>query len=164
MDLVKPDIGLLFWTLISFSLVLFILGKYAWKPILKAIKAREDTIEQSLEDAYKAKQQIANIKLEHEKMLAEVHREREQMLKETAAVKAKIIADAKIKAQHDADGIIKSAREAIHNEKLAAITDLKNQVASLSIEIAEKLLDNELSSVDNQKKLINSLLEDIHIN
>ncbi|MFQ5335898.1 MAG: F0F1 ATP synthase subunit B [Flavobacteriales bacterium] len=164
MELVKPEIGLIFWMTISFLIVLFILAKFAWKPILKSIKEREDTIEQSLEDAYKAKQMMANIRVEHEKMLGEARTEREQLLREAGEARKKIISEARTKAKTDADIIIKSARETIQNEKMAAITELRNQVAVLSLEIAEKVLRKELSSEARQKEFINAMIDDMRIN
>lgn len=163
MELVKPEIGLIFWMTISFLIVLFILAKFAWKPILKSIKEREDTIEQSLEDAYKAKQMMANIRVEHEKMLGEARTEREQLLREAGEARKKIISEARAKAKTDADIIIKSARETIQNEKMAAITELRNQVAVLSLEIAEKVLRKELSSEARQKEFINAMIDDMRI-
>lgn len=163
MELVKPEIGLIFWMTISFLIVLFILAKFAWKPILKSIKEREDTIEQSLEDAYKAKQMMANIRVEHEKMLDEARTEREQLLREAGEARKKIISEARTKAKTDADIIIKSARETIQNEKMAAITELRNQVAVLSLEIAEKVLRKELSSEARQKEFINAMIDDMRI-
>lgn len=164
MDLIKPDIGLLFWMLLSFLIVLFLLKKFAWKPILGALKEREDSIKKSLNDADKARQTVANLKVDNEKLLMEARAERDEILKQARDVKKEIVAEAKEKAKEEASNIMKSARETIHNERMAAITELKNQVGILSIEIAEKVLAEELSSVDKQKKLIDRLLKDVNLN
>jgi len=162
--LVTPEIGMLFWTTIVFLLLMFILTKYAWKPILKAVKERENSIEDALNAAEEAKKQMAELQANNENLLNEARAERDIMLKEARAVKDKIIAEAKEKATQDAEKIIVNAKESIHHEKIAAITELKNQVAVLSIEIAEKILKNELSSADKQKAIIDNVVKDIHLN
>ena len=164
MELVTPGIGLLFWMTLSFGLLLFVLGKYAWKPIMKMIKERENTIEEALQAAEKTKQEMANLHVSNEKLLKDAKEERELMLREARKVKDGIINEAKQKAVNEANLIIESARQTIHNEKMAAITDLKNQIASLSIEIAEKILTAELSDKDKQNQLINKFLDDVKLN
>lgn len=164
MDLVTPGIGLLFWMTLSFGLVLFLLKKFAWKPILSSIKERETTIEESLNLAQKAKEEMKALQSNNEKLLIEARAERDNILKAGRDAKDAIIAEAKLKASSEADRIISQAQEAINNEKLAAITELKNQVASLSIDIAEKILRQELSADDKQKALVSNLLEDINLN
>jgi len=164
MDLVKPDIGLLFWMLLSFLIVLFLLKKFAWKPILSALKEREDSIKESLNEADKARQTMANLKADNENLIREARAERDGILKQAMEVKNEIIADSKGKAKEEAGNILKAARETIHNEKMGAIIELKNQVATLSIEIAEKVLTDELSSIDKQKKLVDKLLKDVNLN
>ena len=164
MQLVTPDIGLLFWMLVSFSIVLFLLKKYAWKPIMKALKEREQNIEEALNTARKAKEEMAALKSDNERLLNEARAERDKMLKEARDIKDSIIAEAKGKAQTEANKIMASAREAINNEKMAAITELKNQVAKMSIEIAEKILRQELSNDEKQKALMDNLIKDISLN
>ncbi len=164
MKLVTPDIGLLFWMLVSFSIVLFLLKKYAWKPIMKALKEREQNIEEALNTARKAKEEMAALKSDNERLLNEARAERDKMLKEARDTKDSIIAEAKGKAQAEANKIMTSAREAINNEKMAAITELKNQVAKMSIEIAEKILRQELSNDEKQKSLMENLIKDISLN
>ena len=164
MDLVTPGIGLLFWMTLSFGIVLFLLKKFAWKPILSGIKERETTIEESLNLAQKAKEEMKALQSNNEKLLIEARAERDNILKAGRDAKDAIIAEAKLKASSEADRIISQAQEAINNEKLAAITELKNQVASLSIDIAEKILRQELSADDKQKALVRNLLEDISLN
>jgi F-type H+-transporting ATPase subunit b len=164
MKLVTPDIGLLFWMIVSFSIVLFLLKKYAWKPIMKALNEREQNITEALNTARKAKEEMAALKSDNERLLNEARGERDKMLKEARDTKDSIIAEAKGKAQAEANKIMASARDAINNEKLAAITELKNQVAKMSIEIAEKILRQELSNDEKQKALMENLIKDISLN
>jgi len=162
--LVTPEIGMLVWTSIVFIILLFLLTKYAWKPILNAVKEREASIENALNSAEEAKRTMAELKANNEDLLNEARAERDAMLKEARTVKEKMIAEAKTKANEDAEKIIVAARESIHHEKMAAITELKNQVAVLSIEIAEKILKDELSSADKQKAIIDNVVKDINLN
>jgi len=164
MQLVTPDIGLLFWMLVSFSIVLFLLKKYAWKPIMKSLNEREQNITEALNTARKAKEEMAALKSDNERLLNEARGERDKLLKEARDMKDSIIAEAKGKAQTEANKIMASARDAINNEKMAAITELKNQVAKMSIEIAEKILRHELSNDEKQKALMENLIKDISLN
>jgi F-type H+-transporting ATPase subunit b len=163
-SLVTPGIGLIFWTAIVFLLLLGILGKFAWKPILNAIKTREEGIEKALGAAERALNDMRELKSNNEKMLVEARNERDALMKEARETKESIIAEAKNKAQKDADRIMASAREQIINEKNAAVAELKNQVASLSIEIAEKILRSDLSTDEKQKALVNNLMKDVNLN
>ncbi len=162
--LLEPGIGLIFWTSLTFLLLLLLLGKFAWKPILNAIKSREEGIEKALGAAERALNDMRELKSNNEKMLAEARNERDALMKEAREVKESIISEAKTKAQKDADRIMSSAREQIINEKNAAVSELKNQVASLSIEIAEKILRSELSTDEKQKALVNNLMKDVNLN
>jgi|SRR6185436_8790305 len=162
--LIQPEIGLIFWMTLSFLVVLFLLGKFAWKPILKALSDREQNIEDALNTAKKAKEEMVALKADNERLLTEARAERDSMLKEARDAKDNIIAEAKGKAQSEANKIMASARESINNEKMAAITELKNQVARMSIEIAEKILRHELSQDEKQKALVENLLKDISLN
>lgn len=164
MELVKPDLGLFFWMMITFLIVLFLMTKFAWKPIMKMIKDREASIDDALKSAEKAKAEIASMQADNERLLNEARRERDTMLKEARDMKDAIVGEAKGKAKAEADKLLTAAREAIQNEKMAAITDLKNQVAQLSIDIAEKMLKRELSSDSKQKELISDLLKDAKLN
>ncbi len=164
MELVKPSIGLLFWMLVSFGIIFWILKKFAWKPILTMLKAREDSITEALSAAEKAKKEMEALQSNNEKLLAEARNQRDIMLKEAREIKEQIIGEAKGAAQKEADKLIKSARENIQSEKNAAIAEMKNQVASLSIEIAEKILKEELSSSEKQKTLVKTLLNDVNLN
>lgn len=164
MELVKPELGLFFWMMVTFLIVLFLLTKFAWKPIMKMIKDREASIDDALKSAEKAKADIASMQADNERLLNEARRERDAMLKEARDMKDAIVAEAKGKAKEEADKLLTAARESIHNEKMAAITELKNQVAQLSIDIAEKMLKRELSAENKQKELIGDLLKDAKLN
>lgn len=164
MELVKPSIGLIFWMAVSFSIILFLLKKFAWKPILGMIKEREESIENALAAAEKAKEEMKALQSNNERILAEARAERDALLKEAREMKDKMIAEAKTVATKEGERLLAIARENIQNEKMAAITELKNQVATLSIEIAEKILKSELSSDEKQKTLVNTLLKDVNLN
>jgi len=160
MKLVTPDIGLLFWMLVSFSIVLFLLKKYAWKPILNSLKERESSIAEALNSAKRAKEEMAALKSENEKLLMQARIERDVILKEARDAKDSIIVEARSRATTEADRLLQIAREGIQNEKTAAIAELKNQVANLSVEIAEKILKAELASADKQRKLVSDFLKE----
>ncbi len=163
-SLITPGIGLIFWTSVVFVLLLLILSKFAWKPILNAIKTREQGIEDALASAERALNDMRELKSNNERILNEARAERDAMLKEARETKESIIAEAKQKAQADADRIMTTARDQIRNEKNAAVAELKNQVAQLSIEIAEKILKSELSNDEKQKTLVSNLMKDVNLN
>lgn len=163
-SIVSPEPGLIIWMSVTFLTVLFLMAKFAWKPILKMIKDREHSIEDALASAEKAKAEMAALTSKNEQILAEGRMERDRLMKEAREIKEAIIAEAKSKAQAEAEKIMATARETIKNEKMAAITELKNQVAQLSIDIAENILKQELAGEDKQKALINTLLQDIKMN
>ena len=164
MELINPGIGLIFWMTISFLLLLYVLGKFAWKPIMKALKNREDNIENALMAAETTRQEMKDLKSEHLQLLADARDEKDKMLRDAKAIKESIIEKSRTEANAEYNRIIESAKESIHFEKMAAITDLKNQLAQLSIEIAEKVLAEELSQTDKQKQLINKLIGEVKIN
>ena len=164
MELIKPAFGLIFWMSISFLSVLFILGKFAWPMILKALKEREESIANALNAARKAKEEMTALQADNEKLIMQARAERDLLLKEARDTRDSIVAEAKNKAQSEANKIMDQARESINNEKLAAITELKNQVAAMSIEIAEKILRQELSNDEKQKSLMDNLMKDISLN
>lgn len=163
-SLITPGIGLIFWTTVVFLLLLVLLGKYAWKPILNAIKTREEGIEKALASAESALKDMRELQSNNEKILADARAERDGLLKEARETKDAIIAEAKQKAQAETDRIMTSAREQITNEKNAAVAELKNQVAVLSIEIAEKILKSDLSNDEKQKTLVTNLMKDVTLN
>jgi F-type H+-transporting ATPase subunit b len=164
MDLVTPDIGLIFWTTLSFLILLFILGKFAWKPILNSVNDRETSILKALKEAENAREEMKNLTADNERILKDARIEREAMIKEARDIKVKMISDAKEEAKTTADAIISQAQEAIENEKKSAMVDLKSQMASLSIEIAEKVVKEELSNKDKQLKLVEEMLNDSTLN
>ena len=164
MELVTPEIGLIFWTTVVFSLLLIVLKKYAWKPILSAVDERNKSIEDALKAADKAKEEMLSLNADNERILMEAKKERDTILKEGREIKESIIAEAKDKAKVDAEKILKTAKEQIINEKMKAITELKNQVANLSIEIAEKILKSELQDLNKQKELVTKAIADKDLN
>ncbi len=163
-SLIEPGLGLIVWTTIVFILLLVILAKFAWKPILTAIKTREQGITDALASADRALNEVRELKSNNERLLAEGRAERDNLLKEAREMKESIINEAKAKATKDAERIMQTAREQIINEKNAAITDLKNQVATLSIDIAEKILKSELTQDEKQKALVGNLMKDLNLN
>ncbi len=164
MELITPDVGTLFWMLLVFLTVLFILTKYAWKPTLKAIQNRSQTIEDALKSAEKAKEEMEKLQASNEKILAEARVERDKLLKEARSMKDKIISDAKEIAGQEAKGIMEAAKVTINNEKIAAISEIRDQVANLSLQIAEKVLRQNLENDKNQKDLIDNLMNDMKLN
>ena len=156
--------GTIIWTSIAFILVLVIMKKLAWKPILETLAKREKDIKEAIDSARLAREEMARLKVSNEELQKKAREERDLILKEARDTREAIVAEAKQKATLEADRILAAARENIKNEKMAAISDLKNQVATLSIEIAEKILRNQLSADDKQKALINNMVEEINLN
>ena len=164
MNLVTPDPGLLFWMVLSFAILLFILKKFAWKPVLKMIKEREDSIAKQLDAAKAAKEQMEQLNAENEKIMKQARAEREEMLREAKATKDKIVAEAQDAAKIEADKIISAARAEIQAEKDAAMAELSEKVGQLSIEIAEKILRRELSTDTKQGDYMKNLVASISLN
>lgn len=164
MKLVTPDLGLVIWMTLTFLTVLFLLSKFAWKPILKMISEREKTIEDALLSAEKAKEEMAKLTANNELLIKEAQAERDALLKVARDTKDQIINEARDKASKEAERLIEVARETINNERQKAITELKNQAATLSLEVAEKLIRKELSSDESHKKLAESLIADANLN
>ena len=160
MSLVTPAIGLMFWTCVIFILLVLVLKKFAWKPILSAVDQRNENISNSLLAAEKAREEIASLTANNEQIIAQAKMDRDALLKEARDMKNEIILHAKDTASKEADKIITSAKDQISNEKMKALTELKNQVAAISIEMAEKVLGSELSNVDAQKDLVNRALKE----
>ena len=158
------SIGLFIWQTVLFLALLFLLRKYAWKPILNAVNEREEGIKKALESADNAKLEMENLQADNQKLLKEARLEREAMLKEARDIKNKMIEDAKDEAKSEANNLIAQAQAAIDTEKKAAIADLKSQVANLSIDIAEKVVREELSNKDKQVKLVESMLGEATLN
>jgi F-type H+-transporting ATPase subunit b len=164
MKLVTPDFGLIFWMSLTFLTVLFLLSKFAWKPIMKMISEREKNIEEALQSAERAKNEMAKLQSNNEQLLREAQKERDELLKSAREAREQMILEAKSKANEEAARMIALAKEAIHNERMAAITELKNQVAKLSLEVAEKLIKKQLSSDASQQELANKMIDDIKLN
>lgn len=158
------SLGLFFWMLVIFIALIFLLKKFAWKPILDAVNEREEGIKNALLSAENAKKEMQNLKADNEKLLAEARAERDAMMKEAREIKEKMINDAKTEAQVQGNKMIEQAKAAIESEKNAAMADLKNQVSSLSLSIAEKILKDELSNKESQTKIVEKMLEDVKLN
>lgn len=163
-SLTTPAIGTIFWTTIIFALFFIILSKFAWKPILNAVKARDEIIKGSLESAEKAREEMLKLQKDNEAILRKAREEREGILKEAREVRDKLISEAKGKAAEEAEKLIVKARAGIEGEKLKALSEIREQVASLSVEIASKLLGKKLTQTGEQEKLIDNYLNEIDFN
>ncbi|WP_372918345.1 F0F1 ATP synthase subunit B [Salegentibacter sp.] len=161
MDLITPEFGLFFWQTIVFLVLIFVMAKFAWKPILGAVNTREQSINDALASAEEARKEMQNLKSDNEQLLKEARAERDAILKEAREIKERVIAEATEDAQKKADKIVVQAQETIKLEKQAAMTELKNHVAALSIEIAEKVVRRELSSDEKQHQMIDEMLGDV---
>tara|TARA_B110000444_G_scaffold92069_1_gene86989 strand:+ start:1201 stop:1695 length:495 start_codon:yes stop_codon:yes gene_type:complete len=164
MDLVTPGFGLIFWTSIVFIILLLLLKKFAWTPILENVDARNKSIEDALSAAEMARDEMSNLKNDNERILKEARAERDEMLKEAREIKATIVSEAKNIAKEEAEKMISSAKSVIETEKVAAVSELKNTVGALSIEIAEKVLKAELKDPEKQNAYINDMLKNIKLN
>lgn len=164
MDLVTPGLGLIFWQTIVFIALLFILAKFAWKPILSGLREREETIDNALLAAQQAKQEMLKLKADNEKLLDEARAERDAMMRKAQQTADAIIEEAKEKASIESNKIAESARQAIIAERQAAIEDIRKQVATLSVEIAEKLLRHQLSDPSAQRLLVDQSLQGVKLN
>ncbi|MBV7269195.1 F0F1 ATP synthase subunit B [Winogradskyella luteola] len=164
MDLITPEFGLVFWTLITFLVLLFILRKFAWKPILGAVSDREEGIKDALASAEKARKEMENLQADNERILQEARAEREAMLKDAREIREQTIAKAETEAQEKASKIIEKAQAAIESEKKVAMAELKSHVAGLSVDIAEKVVRDELSNKDKQLKLVEDMLGEATLN
>lgn len=162
--LISPGLGTFFWMLVSFGILVFILGKWGWPMLLKALKNREKAIADSLNAAEKAREEMKMLVAHNEDLLKEAKLQRDEMLRNARLTSDKIVEDARLKATEEADRIVESARENINYEKLKAMHELKNQIASLSIEIAEKLMKAELSDRQRAENLVRQELENAHLN
>lgn len=163
MNFTAPE-SLIFWTTLIFLVFLFLLRKFAWSPILGAVKTRENSINDALLAAENAKREVQNLKSDNEKLLAEARAERDAMMKDAREIKEKMINEAKAEAEAQGQKMIEQAKATIESEKNAAVAELKNQVSSLSLDIAEKLLKEELSNKDAQTKLVEKMLGDVELN
>ncbi len=164
MELVTPSIGLVFWTLFSFLILLVLLRKLAWKPVLSAIHERERSIEDALNKAELAKEEMTRLTSQNEQLLKDAKAERDNILKEAKQLKDQIVADAKTAAQVEGSKMIEKAKVEINNQKIAALDEVKNQVAVLSLEIAEKVLRKQFSDQQKQEALVSDLLKSVKLN
>jgi F-type H+-transporting ATPase subunit b len=163
MDLVTPDLGLLFWMCLSFGIVVWLLGKYAWKPILSSVKQRENSIADALNEAKQMREDMAKMAANNETIMQQAREEREVLLKEARDIRDKEIAGAKAKAKTEAEALLTRARLDIQNEKNAAITEMKNQVAELSILVAERILKDKLEPSAAQQGLVDKVMSEAEL-
>ena len=161
---IKPDFGLIFWTTIIFLIFWLMIGKFAFRPIAAALRKREADIQGSLDEAKRVRQEMANLKAENEELLVQAREERMKILKEAKDAGTRIVEEAKGKAKEEAQKIVATAKEQIENQKMAAITDLKNQVGIISIQIAEKVIRRELRGNTEQEAFVNDLVKEIKLN
>ena len=164
MELVTPGIGLIFWQTVTFIIVLFLLSKFAWKPIMASLRQREDSIESALRMADQAKLEMQALKADNEKLLQEARIERDRILREASEAGNAIIEQAKARANEEGSRMVANARQAIENEKNAALTEVKNTAATLSIEIAERILKRELANPQAQQALVNDYIKEVNLN
>ena len=164
MELVNPGIGLILWMTVAFAAILYILGKFAWKPILKALKERETSIDVALHAADKAREEMKQMQFSNEILLKEAKNERDAILSQARKIKDSIIEESKEKAHEEANRILLIAKEGIENEKMSAITELKNQIGELALEVAKKILMRELSDPEKQEEYVRQLIKDVKFN
>lgn len=164
MDLLTPELGLFFWTLVAFIAVFLILRKFAWGPILSSLGEREKGIADSIATAERVKAEMGQLKSENEKLMAQAREERSQMLKEAKEIKDRIVNEAKTQAKEEANKIIVDAQHQIQQQKMAALTEVKNEIGNLAIEVAGKILRSELSAAKGQEAYMQLLSEDIKLN
>ena len=162
-SVIKPDFGLFAWSCLIFILFWIVIGRFAFKPIAQALKKREDDIQNALDESVKAREEMAKMQAQNEALLAEARIERSKMLKEAKESKDAIIKEAREGAKGEASKILDNARTEIENQKKAAITELKNQAGLLAIEITERLLREELKDGERQRKLVDSLVQEINL-
>lgn len=164
MNLLTPEFGLLIWTLLAFLIVFFVLGKFAWPAIVKGLKQREKGIADSLATAERVRAEMAQLKNENEELLAKAREERAQLLKEARETKERIINESKEQAKIEANKIIADAQAVIDTQKMAAVTDVKNQIGKLVIEVSEKILRRELNNKQEQEAHIKGLVDEVKLN
>lgn len=158
------SVGLFFWQLLLFLVLLFLLRKYAWKPILTSVINREESIKEGLESAAQAKEQMRQLKEDNKALLAEARMERDQIIKDAREAKEKMIAEAKEKAKEEGAKMIETAKSVIQAERTAAVNELKSKVAELSIQIAEKVIRHEVSSDAKQQEIISAAVQNANLN
>ncbi len=164
MELITPGLGLIFWMTLAFLLLVYLLGKFAWKPILQMLKERETSIHEALNAANKAREEMKDLRFNNELLLQEAKNERDALLNEARKVREKMIEDARVKASEEASRIVESARASIHNEKMAAMTELKNQIAESALTLASMVLKRELAEPAKQEEYVRQLLKETKFN
>jgi len=164
MELITPGLGLIFWMTLAFLFLVFILGKFAWKPILQMLKERETSIHEALNAASKAREEMKNLQFSNEQLLQEAKNERDAILNEARKIKEKLIEDARTKANEEALRIVEGAKESINNEKMAAMMELKIQIAENSLTLAKFILKRELSDPKRQEEYVQELLKEVKFN
>ncbi|MGC8865757.1 MAG: F0F1 ATP synthase subunit B [Bacteroidales bacterium] len=163
MELVKPDVGLIFWMTLSFGILLYVLSRFAWPVIMNALRQREQRITEALESAARAREEMQKLKAENEALLQQAREERDALLANARKTAEKIVEESRLRAQNEYDAIVASAKADIENARQAAIIELKNTVGNLSVEIAEKILRAKLSEEEKQSELIRKLIEEAQI-
>nr|MBD3623736.1 F0F1 ATP synthase subunit B [Sunxiuqinia sp.] len=163
MGFVTPDFGTLFWMTIIFGILLIILKKFAWKPILTALKDRETSIADALSSADKAREEVKDLKADHEKIIAQAKKEKDLIIKEARDLKDNLLAEAKTQASVEGQKIVAAARQQIQAEKQAAISEMRKQIAELSVLVAEKVIQRELKDKASQENLVEDLLKDLKL-
>jgi F-type H+-transporting ATPase subunit b len=164
MELVTPGLGLVFWMTIAFGVVLWVLAKFAWKPIMTSIHEREKSIDEALNQAKLAKEEMEKLKVNKEALLNEAKLERDQLLKETLRMQEKLMQEAKEKAAIESERTIEKTKKQLELERMAAMSDLKKQIGQLSLDIAEKLLSRELRDKEDQQQFLQKLVKEIKLN
>jgi F-type H+-transporting ATPase subunit b len=164
MDLITPEYGLFVWQVVVMIILIFLLTKFAWKPVMKAVGEREASINDALVSAEKAKEEMANLKADNEKLLQQARAERDEMLKEAQQMKKTIIEEATEDANEKAERILDKAQITIESEKKQALAEIKYQVAELSVQIAETVVKKQLDNKDEQMTLVNKMLDDVKLN
>lgn len=164
MSLLDVSVGTVFWATIAFLIVMFVLKKFAWKPILDGLKAREESIENALNEARRAREEMSSLKASNEQLLREARDERDRILGEAREIKESIISEARNKAQQEAMRITRTAMEEIDVQRKAAISEMRQQMANLSLDIAEKVVRTELAKDGKQRELVNNLLNEVKFN
>ncbi len=163
MNLITPEFGLLFWQTITFLVLLLLLSRFAWKPIMSSLREREETIEGALRSAELARQEMTKLRADNERLLDEARAERDAMMRKAQQTADTIVEEAKNKAAAESNRIVESARAAIQSERQAAIDDIRRQVATLSVDIAEKVIRRQINGDPQQRQLVDQFVKDIHL-
>jgi F-type H+-transporting ATPase subunit b len=163
MNLITPEFGLLFWQTITFLFLLLLLSRFAWKPIMSSLREREETIEGALRSAELARQEMTKLRADNERLLDEARAERDAMMRKAQQTADTIVEEAKNKAAAESNRIVESARAAIQSERQAAIDDIRRQVATLSVDIAEKVIRRQINGDTQQRQLVDQFVKDIHL-